>query len=105
MNDQQQPKVDWAALEAKPEFRELLSRKARFIVKATIFFLCYYLALPLLVGYAPSLMKTKVFGEVNIAYLFALSQFFMAWIMAFIYVRVASRWDKEAAAVIVGEKQ
>ncbi|HYF34208.1 MAG TPA: DUF485 domain-containing protein [Prosthecobacter sp.] len=92
--------VDWARLEAKPQFRALLRRKARFIITATIFFLAYYLALPILVGYMPDLMKTKVFGEVNIAYLFALSQFFMAWIMAFVYVRVAAKWDREAAAVI-----
>ncbi len=34
------------------------------------------------------------------AYVFALSQFFMAWIMAFVYVRVAAGWDKSAAEVI-----
>jgi len=49
--------VDWAALEAKPEFRALLARKARFIVGATVFFMSYYLALPILVGYFPDLMK------------------------------------------------
>ncbi len=98
------PPVDWDRLEAKPEFRALLGRKASFIIKATIFFMAYYLALPILVGYAPDLMKKKVFGEVNIAYLFALSQFFMAWTMAFVYVRVASRWDREAAAVIADVK-
>ncbi len=92
--------VDWAKLEAKPEFRNLLRSKARFIITATIFFMAYYLALPILVGYYPELMKTKVWGEVNIAYVFALSQFFMAWIMAFVYVRVATGWDKSAASVI-----
>lgn len=101
---EKQTKVEWDRLEAKPEFRALLSRKASFIIKATIFFMSYYLALPILVGYAPDLMKKKVFGEVNIAYLFALSQFFMAWTMAFIYVRVAAKWDREAAAVIADVK-
>ena len=81
-------------------FRHLLARKAKFIIPATIFFLIYYLALPVLVGYCPDLMKKKVWGEVNVAYVFALSQFFMAWIMAFIYVRVAAQWDKSAAEVI-----
>jgi len=94
--------VNWAEIEAKPAFRSLLSRKAKFIVTATIFFLAYYLALPVLVGYWPDLMKKPVWGKVNIAYVFALSQFFMAWIVAFIYVRVAAKWDKEAAAVIHG---
>ena len=75
----------------------------KFIINGTVFFLIYYLALPVLVGYFPALMKTKVLGQVNIAYLFALSQFFMAWIMAFLYVRVAAGWDKEAAAVIASE--
>lgn len=97
-------KVEWDRLEAKPEFRALIARKASFIIKATLFFMTYYLALPILVGYAPEFMKIKVFGEVNIAYLFALSQFFMAWIMAFVYVRVASQWDREAAAVIADVK-
>jgi uncharacterized membrane protein (DUF485 family) len=94
--------VNWDELEAKPEFRSLLGRKARFIVSATIFFMSYYLALPILVGYFPDLMKKQVLGKVNIAYLFALSQFLMAWIVAFLYVRKASRWDKEAAEVIKG---
>jgi uncharacterized membrane protein (DUF485 family) len=94
--------VNWEKLEEKPEFRTLMARKKAFIIPATIFFLIYYLALPVLVGYCPELMKKKVWGEVNIAYAFALSQFFMAWIMAFIYVRVAAKWDKAAAEVIDG---
>ncbi|MFM2179648.1 MAG: hypothetical protein RL015_3746 [Verrucomicrobiota bacterium] len=99
MSDQKSP-VNWEALEEKPEFRALLKKKAHFIITATIFFMTYYLALPILVGYFPELMKRKVWGEVNIAYVFALSQFFMAWIMAFVYVRAASGWDKSAASVI-----
>lgn len=94
------PAVDWEAIEAKPGFRSLLAKKARFITIATIFFMIYYLALPVLVGYWPDLMKKPVLGKVNVAYLFALSQFVMAWIVAFIYVRVAAKWDKEAAAAI-----
>lgn len=94
--------VNWAALEAKPEFRALLARKARFIIGATVFFVAYYFSLPILVGYFPALMKKEVIGHINIAYLFALSQFFMAWALAFIYTRKAAQWDKEAAAVVHG---
>lgn len=94
--------VNWSEIEAKPAFQSLLARKAKFIISATVFFLLYYLALPVLVGYWPDLMKKEVIGKVNVAYVFALSQFFMAWIVAFIYVRVAAKWDKEAAAVIHG---
>ena len=98
MNDEKPP-VDWASLEAKPEFRALLSRKSRFIITSTIFFVAYYFALPVLVGWFPELMKKAVLGKLNLAYLFALSQFFMAWALAFVYTRKAAQWDKAAAAI------
>ena len=82
------------------EFKALVAAKLRFIVPATVFFLVYYFALPVLVGYAPQAMATKVFGVVNVAYLFALSQFFMAWALAAFYLRAAGRFDAMAAQVI-----
>ena len=88
--------VDWDGLAATDEFRALVSAKLRFIIPATIFFVVYYFALPVLVGYAPEWMSREVFGVVNVAYLFALSQFFVAWIIAALYVRAASRWDEMA---------
>jgi uncharacterized membrane protein (DUF485 family) len=93
----------WAALEAKPEFQALLARKKKFIVGGTVFSLLYFFALPVLNGYFPDFMKTEVWGKVNIAYLFALSQFFIAWIIAFVYVKVAAGWDKAAAQIIHGQ--
>ncbi len=90
----------WHSIAAKPEFRELLASKARFIVPMCIFFLVYYFALPLLVGLAPELMAKKVWGVVNVAYVFALSQFFMTWIVAIIYARVAGRFDRQAHGLV-----
>jgi uncharacterized membrane protein (DUF485 family) len=92
--------ADWDRVAAMSEFKELLASKRKFIISATVFFVIYYFALPILVGYAPSLMVRKVFGVVNIAYLFALSQFFMAWIIAALYVRVAGKWDDMAHKII-----
>jgi uncharacterized membrane protein (DUF485 family) len=91
--------ADWDRVAATEEFKGLLASKRRFIVPATVFFVVYYFALPVLVGYAPGLMETRVLG-LNVAYLFALSQFFMAWIVAGLYVRAASGWDKTAHRVI-----
>jgi uncharacterized membrane protein (DUF485 family) len=92
--------ADWERVAAMAEFKELLAAKRKFIVPATVFFIAYYFALPLLVGYAPALMARKVFGTVNVAYLFALSQFFMAWILAGLYVRAAGGFDALAARII-----
>ena len=59
----------------------------------------YYFALLVAVGYAPTLMERRVW-RVNLAYLFALSQFFMAWIIAALYMRAANRFDRMAREVI-----
>ena len=98
--DEDRASADWSALAASESFKQLIRAKRRFIIPATIFFVVYYFALPVLVGYAPALMQTRVFGAVNVAYLFALSQFFVAWIIAALYVRAAARFDRMAAGVI-----
>ena len=73
-------------IEEWPEFKQLERSKMRFILPATIFFLVYYFSLPVLVGFFPDVMDTRLFSGFSVAYLFALSQFFMAWILAFIYL-------------------
>ncbi len=90
----------WERIAARSTFHALLVAKQRFIIPATLFFLVYYFALPLLVGYAPQVMETKVLGVINLAYLFALSQFFMAWILAAFYLRAAKRFDAMSAEVV-----
>ena len=92
--------VDWDAIAADSDFKKLLVEKARFIVPATLFFIVYYFALPTLVGFFPEMMSQTVWRDMNWAYLFALSQFFMAWILAFIYVGAAAGWDRKAAAIL-----
>jgi uncharacterized membrane protein (DUF485 family) len=91
---------DWAAIERTPEFRALVRAKRAFIVPATIFFVVYYFALPALVGYWPDLMSTRVAGPINLAYLFALSQFVMAWSIMAVYVRRARRYDRMVETVL-----
>ncbi len=101
---EQQPRnlsgIDWDQIAATTEFQQLLVVKRRFIVRATLFFVVYYFALPVLVGWVPQLMSQPVLGPINIAYLFALSQFFMAWCIAALYVREAARWDEVARQII-----
>lgn len=92
--------VDWSRVTQMPEFRAMVRAKLRFIIPAVIFFVVYYFALPVLVGYAPGLMSKRVIGVVNIAYLFALSQFFMAWIIAALYLRAAARFDRMEHTVV-----
>ena len=91
---------DWEAIERLPEFRDLVRAKRAFILPACLFFVVYYFALPVLVGYWPEAMSRPVAGRINIAYLFALSQFLMAWLVAWAYVRAAARFDRMARDVV-----
>jgi uncharacterized membrane protein (DUF485 family) len=87
--------TEWDRVAATSQFQDLMATKKLFIVPAFVFFIVYYFALPILVGYAPGFMSTKVW-KVNLAYLFALSQFFMAWTIAWLYVKAADDFDKLA---------
>jgi uncharacterized membrane protein (DUF485 family) len=89
----------WDRIAESTEFKDFMATKKTFIVPAFIFFLVYYFALPVLVGYAPQFMDTKI-GKVNLAYLFALSQFFVAWIIAGLYVKAANNFDRLAKVIL-----
>ncbi len=96
--------IDWSGLAQSEKFQRLLRAKRRFIIPALIIFVLYYFALPLLVGYARPMMERRVIGAVNVAYLFALSQFLMAWIVAALYVRAAAKFDRMAQEVLQERK-
>lgn len=98
MNPTHEP--NWSAIAAMPEFQALLKAKRRFVIPSCIFFTVYYLALLILVGWHADLVNRPVLGKVNGAYLFALSQFFMTWIMAYLYMYKANQFDKAAAQIL-----
>ena len=83
----------WDHVANMDEFKLLLLAKKEFIVPATITFVVYYFLLPISVGYFPGFMDRRI-GPVNLAYLFALSQFFVAWAIAFLYVKAARKFDE-----------
>jgi uncharacterized membrane protein (DUF485 family) len=81
----------WEGLEETDEFKQLVRARWRFVAPATVFFLAYYFALPLSNGLFPNFMRTEIIGHINVAYLFALSEFVMAWVLAYFYIRQAGR--------------
>ncbi len=90
----------WDRVAESAEFRDLMAAKKIFIIPAFLFFCVYYFLLPILVGYAPQFMSIKVWGNANLAYLFALSQFFMAWIIAGLYVKAGNSFDRISKDII-----
>ncbi len=96
--------VDWQTIEDGSDFRELVREKRNFVIPATVFFLIYYFGFLVLVGYFPSVVEVNVIGSINLAYLLALSEFVMAWIIVYLYVRRAELIDKLANAILTKVK-
>ncbi len=91
---------DWDRIAASREFRDLLSIKRLFIFPAFAFFFVYYFLLPVLIGFAPDFMSTPIIGTVTLAYVFAISQFFVGWLIAWLYLRAAAKFDLLAKDIL-----
>ena len=59
----------WDRIYSSRAYRQMIRQKTIAIVAMTVFFIVYYFALPVLVGYRPDLMARTVWGKVNWAYL------------------------------------
>ena len=81
------------------EFKELKRSKNRFIWPIAIFFFIYYLAFPLMAGYAKPLMSHFLFGNITFGYLYGLTFYFVAWALAGIYVVKAKSFDKKVEEI------
>ncbi len=93
--------INWAAIDHDPRFQALHKKKMSFLWGLMIFSVVYYFLLPIGAGYYPELFKIKVWGPVNVGLLFALSEFIVAWSIAFIYTRRANRdFDAMAAEIV-----
>ena len=93
--------IDWKAIDSQPAFQDLHGKKMGFLWGLMIFSLVYYFMLPIGAAYFQDIYKIKVWGPVNVGILFALSEFVVAWALAFIYARRAnSVFDPMAAAIV-----
>ena len=68
-----------------------------------VFSIVYYFLLPIGAAYFQDIYKIKVWGPVNVGLLFALSEFIVAWGIAFIYCasrrfRIRSPWRARSSA-------
>ncbi len=92
---------EWDELADDPDFIALLRARRRFIVPSTIFFLVFYLALPVGVALAPTFMNQRVFGPLTLAYAFGFAQFLMAWVLLAFYMHEARKFDDRAERLVL----
>ncbi len=97
--------ANWNQIAHDYHYRQLIEKKILFIVPVCVFFVAYYFALPILVGFYPEMMTQPIWGKVNAAYLFALSQFFMAWGLAGLYVYAANRFDIRVEKILDNQRR
>ena len=102
--------IDWVAAERLPEFRELVRKRNRFVVPATIFFLAWYFGFIVLAGYAEDFMGDEFITDgLTVGYVLALTQFVMVWGLGWLYLRRADRdfdplAEKAAARALRGDR-
>lgn len=82
----------WARVARTSAFQELMQRKKRFIIPATIFFLIFYMGLPVLAGFT-TVLNVEIIGALSLAWIYALAQFVMTWTLLHLYVSRANKWD------------
>ncbi len=93
--------MDWKAVVADPRFHALHRKKMAFLWGLMVFSVVYYFLLPIGAAYFQDLFKIKVFGPVNVGILFAMSEFVVAWGIAFYYAHKANaEFDTEAAQIV-----
>jgi uncharacterized membrane protein (DUF485 family) len=93
--------MNWAAIDADPRFQALHRKKTTFLWGLMIFSVIYYFLLPVGAAYYQDLFKIKVWGVVNVGILFALSEFVVAWTIAFVYSKKANaEFDAMAQEII-----
>ena len=97
--------IDWAAIDSRPDFQELHKKKTAFLWGLLVFSFVFYFLLPIGAAYYTDLFKVKVWGPVNFGLAFALSQFVVAWGIAYYYAKVANSRFDPMADKIAGEVQ
>ncbi len=93
-------RYDWKAIAADSRFQELHRKKTFFLWGLMVFSVVFYFLLPVGAAYFQELFRVKVWGPVNVGILFAITQFIVAWGIAFIYSRRANNeFDAMAADI------
>jgi len=90
--------IDYGAIEKSESFNRFVKKKNTFLFTTATLFLLYYITLPIL-AFQPVLQQ-KVIGSITGVWIYSGSLFVMTVILAMVYVNMASKFDKESAAVL-----
>src|SRR5699024_12561827 len=81
------------------DLKDLLSKRNRFIMPISVFFIIATLLFPVLTSYT-TILNNEAFGNISWAWIYALMLFVMVWTLVTIYMRRAKAFDREADEII-----
>lgn len=93
----------FTTIEESTEFAELRRKFRGFVFPMTAFFLFWYFLYIAASIWGRDMMDTKVWGNINVAYLLGLSQFLSTFIIAYLYWLFSNAKLDPLASKIRGE--
>jgi uncharacterized membrane protein (DUF485 family) len=91
---------EFVEVQESAEFGELRRSYRSFAFPLTVAFIAWYLLYVLLSNFAGGFMGTKLFGNINIAFVFGIAQFVTTFLIAWWYSRhAAAKLDPKAEAI------
>ncbi|MEU9355224.1 DUF485 domain-containing protein [Streptomyces griseoloalbus] len=91
---------EFTEVQESAEFGELRRSYRSFAFPLTIAFIAWYLLYVLLSNYAGGFMGAKLFGNINVAFVFGVLQFVTTFLIAWWYSRhAAAKLDPKAEAI------
>ena len=76
---------DWPAILKSPNFIKLQRKKNGVLFGLWLFGSSPYLLLIVCAAYAPEILNVRLFGRINVGYLFCMSQFFTMIVISLYY--------------------
>ena len=90
--------INYDAIDRMETFNQFVKKKNTFLFGITITFLTFYILLPVL-AFTPVLQQ-KAIGSITWVWVYSLALFIMTIVLCTLYVKMASKFDKTAAAVL-----
>ncbi|MEU1854379.1 DUF485 domain-containing protein [Streptomyces sp. NPDC019990] len=91
---------EFTEVQQSAEFGELRRSYRSFAFPLTVAFIAWYLLYVLLSNYAGGFMGTKLFGNINVAFVLGVAQFVTTFLIAWWYSRhAAAKLDPKAEAI------
>lgn len=94
---------DWLAIERSPEFKELVATRRKIITPLTVVWLVVSIGYLILAAFVPGVMGWQVTDGLPFAWIAAMTQVILTWVVTWSYLRKADRvlepLEKRAAEV------